>query len=150
MPLTALIPILQVAIGPVILVSGVGLLLLSMTNRLGRVIDRSRQLAHELRGAPPGERASVIAQIDVLCRRARIVRAAIAFAVVSMLVAAVLIIALFLMALLDLGVGWPISALFVACMGCLIASLVLFIWDVNLSLNALFLDVEFFEGDGAR
>ncbi|MFN9975717.1 MAG: DUF2721 domain-containing protein, partial [Phycisphaerae bacterium] len=30
-----LIPVLQVAIGPVILISGVGLLLLSMTNRLG-------------------------------------------------------------------------------------------------------------------
>ena len=42
MPLTALIPILQVAIGPVILVSGVGLLLLSMTNRLGRIVDRRR------------------------------------------------------------------------------------------------------------
>ena len=35
-----LIPVLQTAIGPMILISGVGLLLLSMTNRLGRVIDR--------------------------------------------------------------------------------------------------------------
>jgi len=34
--LTQLIPVLQVAIGPVILISGVGLLLLSMTNRYGR------------------------------------------------------------------------------------------------------------------
>jgi hypothetical protein len=33
--LAELIPILQIAIGPVILISGVGLLLLSMTNRLG-------------------------------------------------------------------------------------------------------------------
>ena len=41
MPLTSLekiIPMLQVAIGPVILISGVGLLLLTMTNRLGRAI----------------------------------------------------------------------------------------------------------------
>jgi hypothetical protein len=50
-----LIPSLQVAIGPVILVSGVGLLLLSMTNRFGRVIDRSRELATELR-AGTGDR----------------------------------------------------------------------------------------------
>ena len=35
---------LQVAIGPVILISGVGLLLLTMTNRLGRAIDRARQM----------------------------------------------------------------------------------------------------------
>ncbi|WP_345111750.1 DUF2721 domain-containing protein [Candidatus Villigracilis vicinus] len=39
-----LIPVLQTAIGPVILISGVGLLLLSMTNRLSRVIDRARNL----------------------------------------------------------------------------------------------------------
>ena len=39
MRLTDLVPILQMAIGPVILISGVGLLLLSMTNRLGRAID---------------------------------------------------------------------------------------------------------------
>jgi hypothetical protein len=42
------IPLLQIAIGPVILISGVGLLLLSMTNRFGRIIDRSRILAQEL------------------------------------------------------------------------------------------------------
>lgn len=34
-----LIPVLQTAIGPVILSSGVGLLLLSMANRLSRVIE---------------------------------------------------------------------------------------------------------------
>ena len=45
MRLIDLVPILQMAVGPVILISGVGLLLLSMTNRLGRVIDRSRLLA---------------------------------------------------------------------------------------------------------
>jgi hypothetical protein len=144
-PLSSLIPILQVSIGPAILVSGVGLLLLSMTNRLGRIVDRTRQLAHGLRGANPGEHDNVVAQLDILCRRARIVRAAIAFAVVSILLAALLIIALFLIALLGLGVGWPISTLFVGCMACLIASLVFFIWDVDLTLQALNLDVAFFE-----
>jgi len=49
-PVSELIPVLQVAIGPVILVSGVGLLLLTLTNRYGRTIDRSRQPARELRG----------------------------------------------------------------------------------------------------
>ena len=38
-----IVPVLQIAIGPVILISGVGLLLLTMTNRLGRAIDRARQ-----------------------------------------------------------------------------------------------------------
>jgi hypothetical protein len=51
-----LIPVLQIAIGPVILISGVGLLLLSMTNRLGRAIDRSRVLCQELSTEAPEER----------------------------------------------------------------------------------------------
>jgi hypothetical protein len=49
MRLHELVPTIQLAIGPVILVSGVGLLLLSMTNRFGRVIDRSRQLSEAVR-----------------------------------------------------------------------------------------------------
>ena len=48
---TELIPILQSAVGPVILISGVGLLLLSMTNRFGRVVDRARILAGSIAAA---------------------------------------------------------------------------------------------------
>ncbi len=40
-----LVPILQTAIGPTILISGVGLLLLAMTNRLNHILDRTRQLS---------------------------------------------------------------------------------------------------------
>lgn len=39
---TELIPVLQTAISPMILISGLELLLLTMTNRLGRAIDRAR------------------------------------------------------------------------------------------------------------
>ena len=47
-PLVAqMIPVLQTAIGPMILISGLGLILLTMTNRLGRTIDRVRILTAE-------------------------------------------------------------------------------------------------------
>jgi hypothetical protein len=69
-----LVPTLQVAISPVILISGVGLLLLSMTNRFGRVIDRSRQMADALRKAAPLERGSVSHQLHILIYRTRLVR----------------------------------------------------------------------------
>ena len=51
-----LLPILQTAIGPVILVSGVGLLILSMTNRLGRAIDRARIFGGQLDRVGPDAR----------------------------------------------------------------------------------------------
>lgn len=139
--LTQLIPVLQIAIGPVILISGVGLLLLSMTNRYGRTIDRSRELARARRhGKSDLDRTEQ--QIEILLRRARILRRAIFLGSLSVLLAAILIIAIFAAALLHVEAGWLIGLIFVACMSALIASLIDSIRDVNQSLVALKLEVE--------
>jgi hypothetical protein len=141
MPLADLIPTLQLAIGPVILISGAGLLLLSMTNRFGRVIDRSRALTRDLHEAAGMDRDRLLAQLKILTSRARLVRAAIALAGVSVLLAALLVISLFMGALLELGIAGLIVGLFVLCMLSLILSLILFITDINLSLRALWLEM---------
>ena len=151
MPVTSvseLIPVLQVAIGPVILISGVGLLLLTMTNRYGRVIDRSRLLCRELPGLAGPDRQRDLAQLHILMRRAELIRLAILLAGISVLLAAALIVVLFLTALLRLEVAWLISLLFSGCMLALIGSLVAFILDVNQSLTAVKLEVE--RGMGAE
>lgn len=141
--LEGLIPTLQVAIGPVILISGIGLLLLSMTNRLGRTVDRSRDLARECRGAKEADRMRAAGQLTVLMRRARIMRSAIAGASFSVLCAALLIIVLFVGALLHIeATAVLVATLFIACMTSLIASLLLFMSDVNLSLRALKLEID--------
>ena len=142
MRLTDLVPILQMAIGPVILISGVGLLLLSMTNRLGRVIDRSRLLVDTRRRVDADDRPRVEAQLAILARRAALVRLAIILSALSVLLAAVLIIALFLAALLRLEIGALLILVFIGCLGTLIGSLVAFILDINLSLSALKLEVD--------
>jgi hypothetical protein len=136
-PVHELIPVLQVAIGPVILISGVGLLLLTLTNRYGRTIDRSRHIVHELREMEEADRQRLEGQIEILYRRARLIRLSILLAGVSVLLASVLIIVLFLTALWKLEVGLLISLLFIACMVALSGSLVAFIRDINLSLVAL-------------
>ncbi|SRR6266700_764754 len=141
MHLTDLVPILQMAIGPVILISGVGLLLLSMTNRLGRAIDRSRLLAEALRKAEASERARLSSQLRILSRRARLIRLAIIFSTVSVLLAGILIIALFLAALMGVEIAGLLIMLFVGCIGSLIASLAVFIADINVSLSALMLEI---------
>ncbi len=140
-PLHQLIPVLQVAIGPVILISGVGLLLLTLTNRYGRTIDRSRQLVRELRELAGADRKRIEGQIEIIYRRARLIRLSILLAVVSVLLASVLIVVLFLTALLKLEMGVVISLLFIAGMLSLIGSLVTFIREVNVSLAALKLEL---------
>ena len=136
-----LVPVIQVAIGPVILISGVGLLLLSMTNRLGRVIDRSRQLCEAVRRFTGEDRERVLAQLRIFSRRARLIRLSIGLATGSVLLAAVLIIALFLSPLLQWETAGIIAVLFIACLGALIGSLVVFLRDINLSLRAFELEI---------
>jgi len=139
---TQLVPVLQTAIGPVILISGVGLLLLTMTNRLGRAIDRARILVGTLPDTTETRRVEIAAQLQILWRRARLIRLAIALASVSALAAAILIIVLFLTALWQIETSWIIVILFIVCMLCLIGSLALFIHDINQSLAALKLELE--------
>ena len=140
-PLHQLIPVLQVAVGPVILISGVGLLLLTLTNRYGRTIDRSRQLVRELRELEGPARQRIEGQIQILYHRARMIRLSILLAGVSVLLASLLIAVLFLTALLHWEVGLLITLLFVACVLSVSASLVAFIREVNLSLAALKLEL---------
>ena len=131
-----LLPVLQTAIGPVILISGVGLLLLTMTNRLGRTIDRARDLAAHLQEDP-----HVKLQVSILWLRARVLRLSILSASISVLCVAVLIILLFLTVLLRVELAWMIGGLFIFSMLSLIVSLALFIHDINQALSALKLEL---------
>ncbi len=139
--LDELIPVLQVAIGPVILISGIGLLLLSMTNRYGRTIDRARQLSRLRQAAEAEPRARIEAQIAIISRRAHLIRRSIFLAATSVLFASILIIVLFISALLRVDVAWAIALMFIACMASFIGALVTFIQDVNQSLVALKLEL---------
>lgn len=137
-----IIPELRDAIGPVILISGVGLLLLTMTNRLGRAIDRARQLKNELAIRTGHEREQTLAQVAVLYRRAKIIRLSITLAASSAALAALLIVTLFINGLLQSRLEFLVGLLFVACMASLFASLIAFICDINFSLHALKLELE--------
>ena len=81
-------------------------------------------------------------QLRILWRRAGRIRTAIALSAASALSAALLVILIFFTAVLGLPTAWLIASLFTACMLCLIASLVLFMNDINQSLAALKLEIQ--------
>ena len=134
------IAILQASISPVALVSGVGLLLLSLTNRFGRITDRMRELARSRRDNAPTPH--VEEQIAILTQRARIIRLAVSAAVTCMLIASVLILLLFATAVFDLQVEGLVLLLFALSLVYLIVSLLLFLWDMRLSLRAVQQELE--------
>ena len=136
-----LIPILQTAIGPAILISGIGLLLLTMTNRLGRVVDRARVLNADLLNADDDNRAKLKEQIEIFWKRTHLIRLAIILASISALLSSILIIVLFAATLWKIEIAWVIEILFMITMGCFMSGIIVFIGDVNQSLTALRLEL---------
>ena len=128
--------VLQASIAPVALVSGVGLIILSQTNRLGRVMDRLREVLDQRRGAGAGE-PHLDQQVEVLHRRARILRGAVGAGVLCVLLASLLVLLLFITAVFGIQLELLIIAMFATSIGALIASLVLFMLDMNLALRAV-------------
>jgi hypothetical protein len=140
--MNALIQILQTSISPVTLISGVGLLVLSMTNRFARTTDRARELARVARTDPHGMAESLHVQIQILYRRSRLLLLAISLALTSVFFISVLIVSLFVGSVLGFDQPIWISALFTLSLLSLTASLVLFIRDMTLALQALKLELQ--------
>jgi Protein of unknown function (DUF2721) len=136
------VPVLQIAVGPVIVISGVGLLLLTMTNRLGRAIDRARLLCRDLSGKSVEKQAQDLTQISIIYRRAQVLRVSIALSAFSVLLISALIIILFIGALMDWQAGVMVVLVFIASMASLFGSMVAFLYDINLSLHALRLELQ--------
>jgi HAMP domain-containing protein len=147
--LAQLTRILQLSITPVALISGVGLLLLSMTNRLGRVIDRSREVGREVRqetaasGLPQTseELGHLAEELRILFRRARLLLAAIALIATSIFLAVLMVAALFVMYLFAVSMTTGILGLFAVCLLCLVASMACFLGDIVLSTGWLHLSL---------
>jgi len=137
-----LIQVMQSAISPIVLISGVGLLLLSFTNRLGRVIDRARFLVKEVENGNQNEIIPI--QINILYKRGRILRAAITSIVITVLVSSLLILLLFLGFLTDWNMKLLFLSFFIIAIISLIIAVMFFLADVTLTLKALKLQVKEF------
>lgn len=134
------IQFLQACITPVALISGVGLLLLTITNRLGRTIDRTRQLVRELDDIPAGLKPEKEYEIKILYRRSRLLRISIGAMVVSVISSSLIIPVLFFMTLLRHDLRIVGYILFILSIVSILLSSLYFFRDVILSLHALKLE----------
>lgn len=135
--------ILRDAISPAILINGVGLLLLTMTNRLARVVDRSRAVLKLLESSPDDASRQRYEQLlEILRRRGKLVRQAIELAILSLLCDGLLIVVLFLDALTGWDSGLAISVLFSLSTAGLLVSLAAFLREVHLALRGMELEFD--------
>lgn len=136
------LPVIQLAVTPVILLSGVGALMITLTNRMGRIVDRTRKLAEQLRGAVEADRPHFDGQLEIMWRRAKLVRLAVTLAGLSMLLSCVLVMVIFVDASLHREFGLEMVTIFAASILSLIAALVAFLRDIWMSLWALRIEVQ--------
>jgi hypothetical protein len=142
MDITDLIVILQTSMAPCVLISGVGLLVLSMTNRLGRPLDRIRALTGELKLAEGEQKRILLEEVDILYRRAKLLQVAVTFSVLSIFFVATIILSLFVTATFGAGLEGLIEVFFSASLISLVVSLILFVWDIQLGLNSIKIEID--------
>lgn len=127
--------LIQLAVTPIFLLSGVGVILGVLTNRLARVVDRARRLEDEARDA--GDIAGYKGQLEVLARRAGMINRAITLSTICALLVALVVVTLFLSAFLAFDLSTPIALMFIVAMLSLIGALLLFLREVFLAIGSL-------------
>lgn len=128
--IAGLAQLIQVSVAPVFLISGIGSFLGVLSNRLARIIDRTRRLEADPAIGWAGE-------LPALRSRSRLVNRAIGLSTISAVLVASVIALLFLGALLPVNLTSVVAAGFVLAMLALIAALLSFLAEVRLATRFL-------------
>jgi hypothetical protein len=131
-----IVHLIQSAVAPVFLLSGVGVTLGVLTNRLARIVDRARFIEQQPRQEKP-RAETTDTSLRVLARRAHYINIAIALCTVSALLVSLVVMTLFTSAFVSLDLSIPIAVLFVLAMICLTAAFGAFLLEVRLSVASL-------------
>ena len=130
--------VISISVAPVFLLAGISGLLMVLTNRLGRTIDRSRSLQKTLTDQTESQYIMAIEkEMSGLLKRSRFINLAINLAAVSALMVCLVIISLFVGSLSTYNVGLVVACLFIFCMTLLSASLSCFLVEVFIATRAL-------------
>jgi hypothetical protein len=122
---------IQLAVAPVFLLSGIGAFLGVLTNRLARVVDRSRVLASA--DEPAGAGGAPARELPLLYRRIRAINRAITLCTYSALLVAGVVVALFVGALTPYSLAPAVGVLFVVAMVALIGGLTSFLQEIHIA-----------------
>ena len=126
--------IIQLAIAPVFLLTGVCTNLMVLTNRLARIIDRSRVLEDRL---DIGYSDTYLNELDTLYRRSHLINVAIALSTGCGLLICLVIAMLFTGDITNIALDKYIAGMFVLAMACLIGSFVSLLREIFIASAAM-------------
>jgi hypothetical protein len=129
---------IQLAVAPVFLLSGVGVLLGVLTNRLARIVDRARAAEARLDDAQTEhERGDLADKLAVLAQRARHINVAITLITITALLVSLVVALLFASTFVPINLAVYVAVLFVASMLTLVIALLSFLLEVRISIASL-------------
>ncbi len=135
--ITAIAHVIQLAIAPVFLISGVATLLSVLTNRLGRIVDRARLVEALPDMGDVGQRTQASEELNRLSTRARLVNFAISLCTICALLICVVIGTLFTGTFLVVNLSKLIAVFFIAAMFSLFLALMSFLREIVIATRAL-------------
>ena len=130
--------VIRLAVAPVFLLSGVGIMLTLFSNRLARAIDRARELERNVIAVSEPERAQELhLSLATLARRGRLLSVAIALGTICALLVSIVIVVLFLGESFDMRINLVVDALFIAAMLSFIGAILCFLREVFIATTTL-------------
>jgi hypothetical protein len=128
--------VIQLAVAPVFLLTALSTMLAVLTNRLARVVDRTRKLEvfileHPERSNQPRNELSTLFRRTVLCNRA------ISLCTLTALLICTVIALLFISALMGFNATYAVAGLFVISMASFILALLSFLQEIRVASRAL-------------
>lgn len=137
--ITDVAQVIQLAVAPVFLLTGIGAILSVLVNRLGRVADRFRALERLLSQVEEKSLPSVQAEMGVLSRRAKMVQWAIGLCTSAALLVCIVIATLFIGSITGIEMPIVIATLFVLAMLSLVAGLLCFLREISLAKGSIYM-----------
>jgi Protein of unknown function (DUF2721) len=129
---TTVAHVIQLAVAPVFLLTGIGAILSVITNRLARIVDRSRVLSN----SSDQTQTSLKEEMAMLVRRTRWINRAVSLCTMSALFICIVIAALFVGAELGMDPSTAVSFLFISAMLTLISGLLCFLREIFLATGS--------------
>lgn len=128
---------IQLALGPVFLLTGIAGMLNVMSGRLSRIIDRGRALTEKPEVIATYEPLEIRNELLMLERRRHITSRAINMFTIAALLVCLVIVTLFLEAMFFTSLKWLIGVLFILATLGLVVGLAYFLWEVRMAANTV-------------
>lgn len=135
--------VITLAVAPVFLLAGIAGFLTILSHRLSRVVDRTRHVNKFIHDVKSEEHKKPLdLEMRLLAKRTRVINWALRCSVCGALAICLVVMCLFVSEFVLINLGSLIACLFISAMGLVIMSLLLLLYEVNISTSNLQNNIE--------